>query len=104
MHDQNKFLSDVSRFVEEVGGDDYLNMFLADIGWAWNNLNLVYYSAQGRQTVEDDCILNVVCATVRSELMQRDPNQYITTILATHVFQRAPDYVSALSVLQLARG
>nr|XP_019009784.1 elongator complex protein 1 [Kwoniella pini CBS 10737]OCF48565.1 elongator complex protein 1 [Kwoniella pini CBS 10737] len=80
--DPLQFMKNLKNFVEQVPEVDYLNLFVS-------SLRLSHATDK----------VNTICDALRSILEERGVEQYIETILTTHVCKQPADYESGLQVL-----
>nr|XP_018259126.1 elongator complex protein 1 [Kwoniella dejecticola CBS 10117]OBR81284.1 elongator complex protein 1 [Kwoniella dejecticola CBS 10117] len=99
----SQFMSNLKDFVQQVPEVDYLNLFVSSLNSA-DSARILYgdyskdpsSSSSSSKPVDK---VNTICDALRSILEDRGVEQYIETILTTHVCKQPADYESGLRVL-----
>ncbi|WVW79282.1 hypothetical protein I302_101249 [Kwoniella bestiolae CBS 10118] len=99
--DPSQFMKNLKDFVEQVPEVDYLNLFVSSLSPA-DSARVLYGdhskdpSSSSSKPVDK---VNSLCDSLRSILEDRGVEQYVETILTTHVCKQPADYESGLKVL-----
>ncbi|WWC91266.1 uncharacterized protein L201_006209 [Kwoniella dendrophila CBS 6074] len=99
--DPVQFMKNLKDFVEQVPEVDYLNLFVSSLNSADSALVLYADHAQEPSASSSKPVDKVdsLCDSLRTILEARGVEQYIETILTTHVCKQPADYESGLKVL-----
>ncbi|WVQ75470.1 hypothetical protein IAR50_005095 [Cryptococcus sp. DSM 104548] len=99
--DPAKFMANLEDFVKQVPEVDYLNLFVSSLNGDDSSKTLYPTIATGSSTsaVSTKNKVNDVCDALRGLLEARGVEQYVETILTTHVCKVPADYEAGLRVL-----
>ncbi|OCF72658.1 elongator complex protein 1 [Kwoniella mangroviensis CBS 8886] len=99
--DPAQFMKYLKDFVEQVPEVDYLNLFVSSLNSA-DSARVLYGDHSKDPSSSSSKLIdkvNSLCDSLRSILEQRGVEQYVETILTTHVCKQPADYESGLKVL-----
>ena len=105
-HNPRGFRDNLSSFVEQVDDVDYINLFLASLGYAFSfsvryDFGAYMVCRSGSQPVE---VVAELCDLIREELERRDLKKYVNSILTAYVVKRPPAHEAGLGLLLRLRG
>ncbi|WRT69010.1 uncharacterized protein IL334_005992 [Kwoniella shivajii] len=97
----SKFMNSLKEFVEQVPEVDYLNLFISALNSSDSARVLYGEHSQDPSSSSSKPVdkVNSLCDSLRTILEQRGVEQYVETILTTHVCKQPADYESGLRVL-----